>query len=121
VVVSSCGFDSFLDYMNGNIKGWTSERYMPKLLEYQSRLTDIPFDFHELIAALAPRTVFISAPFGDTNFKWSSVDEIVRTATPIYQLYHVPQNLRIEHPDCAHDFPEAVREKAYRIFETRLF
>ena len=121
VVVSSCGFDSFQDYMNGNIKGWTSERYMPRLLEYQTRLADIPFDFHELIGALAPRTVFISAPFGDTNFKWSSVDEIVRAATPIYQLYHVPQNLRIEHPDCAHDFPGAVREKAYRILETRLF
>ncbi len=107
--------------MNGNIKGWTSERYMPRLLEYQTRLADIPFDFHELIGALAPRTVFISAPFGNTNFKWSSVDEIVRAATPVFQLYRAPKNLRIEHPDCAHDFPGAVREKAYRIFETRLF
>ena len=121
VAVSSCGFDSFQDYMNGNIKGWTSERYMPRLLEYQSRLTDIPFDFHELIGALAPRCVFISSPFGDTNFKWSSVDEVVRAAAPVYQLYHVPQNLRVEHPDCGHDFPEAVREKAYRLLEARLF
>src|SRR5207248_5205470 len=29
VVVSSCGFDSYVDYMDGNIKGWTSDRYMP--------------------------------------------------------------------------------------------
>src|SRR5439155_4600310 len=87
VVVSSCGFDSFMDYMNGNIKGWTSDRYMPKLLEYQNRLADIPFDFHELIAALAPRPVFINAPRGDTNFKWSSVDEVVKAAAPGYHLY----------------------------------
>jgi hypothetical protein len=68
VIVSSCGLDSYLDYMEGNIKGWTSERYMPKLLEYP--LHEIPFDFHEMIAALAPRWCFISAPLGDTNFKW---------------------------------------------------
>ena len=120
MVVSSCGFDSFQDYMNGNIKGWTSERYMPRLLEYQNRLTGIPFDFHELIGALAPRTVFISAPFGDTNFKWSSVDEILRAAAPVYQLYHVPQNLRVEHPDCAHDFPSEVRERAYELLQKSL-
>ena len=29
VIVSSCGFDSYLDYKDGNIAGWTSERYMP--------------------------------------------------------------------------------------------
>ena len=54
VIVSSCGLDSYLDYMNGNITGWTSDRYMPKLLSYQARLTEIPFDFHEMIGALAP-------------------------------------------------------------------
>jgi len=37
VIVSSCGLDSFLDYMDGNIKGWTGPRYMPKLLDYSLR------------------------------------------------------------------------------------
>ena len=120
VVVSSCGFDSFMDYMNGNIKGWTSDRYMPKLLEYQNRLADIPFDFHELIAALAPRPVFINAPLGDTNFKWSSVDEIVKAAAPVYQLYKVPRHLLVEHPDCGHDFPPEIRETAYRFLDQYL-
>src|SRR6266446_3131484 len=120
VVVSSCGFDSYEDYMGGNIKGWTSERYMPRLLEYQNRLREIPFDFHELIGALAPRPVFINAPLGDTNFKWRSVDEIARAARPIYQLYGVPQNLRVEHPDCGHDFPEETRRIAYQILDEKL-
>src|SRR6266852_6843734 len=64
VVVSSCGFDSFLDYKDGQIKGWTSERYMPRLLDYP--LVEIPFDFHELIGGLAPRPCLMSAPLGDT-------------------------------------------------------
>ena len=40
VVVSSCGFDSFLDYYGGKPavwtagKGWCQERYMPRLLAY---------------------------------------------------------------------------------------
>ena len=116
-VVSSCGFDSFVDYMDGNIKGWTSERYMPRLLEYKDRLPAIPFDSHELIGALAPRRVFISAPLGDTNFKYRSVDEIVGAAAAVYRIYGRPKHLRVEHPDCGHDFPAPMREEAYRLLE----
>jgi hypothetical protein len=117
-VVSSCGFDSFRDYMNGNIKGWTQERYMPRLANYS--LAKIPFDFHELIGALAPRVCFINAPTGDTNFKWQSVDRIVQAAKPIYELYHVPGNLQVVHPDCAHDFPDEIRERAYEVLDKNL-
>ena len=120
VIVSSCGFDSFSAYMNGRIQGWTSERYMPKLLDYRDRLDQIPFDFHELIGTLAPRPVFISAPLGDTNFRSSSVDEIAEVAAPVYRLYRAPQNLKVEHPDCAHDFPPVIREKAYRFIAEHL-
>ena len=34
VVVSSCGFDSFLDYYGGNIKGWVQERYIMRMGHY---------------------------------------------------------------------------------------
>jgi hypothetical protein len=90
---------------------------MPKLAEYHDRLQDVPFDFYELIGALAPRSVFINAPLGDANFKWRSVDEIVKAASQVYRLYGVPQNLRVEHPNCAHDFPPEVRDKAYRFLD----
>ena len=118
VIVSSCGLDSYLDYMDGNIKGWTSERYMPKLLDFPLR--QIPFDFHEMIGALAPRHCFISAPYGDTNFKWRSVDEITKAATDVYQLYGARERLHVEHPDSGHSFPAAVREKAYHLFDEHL-
>ncbi|MEO6184083.1 MAG: alpha/beta hydrolase [Verrucomicrobiota bacterium] len=118
VVVSSCGFDSYFDYMNGNIIGWTSERYMPKLLDYS--LAEIPFDFYEMIGALAPRPFFVNAPIGDSNFKWKSVDGIIAAARPIYKLYGAESKLRVEHPDCAHDFPDETREAAYRFIESHL-
>ncbi len=118
VVVSSCGFDSYRDYMDGNIKGWTQERYMPRLANYP--LAKIPFDFYELIGALAPRVCFINAPTGDSNFKWKSVDKIVAAAKPIYGLYGVPGNLSVVHPDCPHDFPDEIREKAYEVLDEKL-
>ncbi len=119
-VVSSCGFDSFSAYQKGDIRGWTSERYMPALLEYQSKLGEVPFDFHELLGALAPRRVFINAPLQDSNFNSESVDEVVSSAIAIYRLHGVEGNLKVAHPDCGHDFPSRERETAYELIETVL-
>ena len=92
VVVSSCGLDSFLDYYDGDEKnwqpekGWCQTRYMPKLADYKGRLADIPFDFHEMIGALAPRHVLIIAPTKDSNFRADSVDRIAAAARPVFKL-----------------------------------
>jgi hypothetical protein len=118
VVVSSCGLDSYRDYMGGKIKGWTSDRYMPKLLDY--KLEEIPFDFHEIIGALAPRMVFISAPIGDTNFRYKSVDAVAKSAGEVYALYGAADKLRVEHPDVGHVFPQEMRDAAYRVIAAEL-
>jgi dienelactone hydrolase len=126
VIVSSCGFDSYLDYYDGNPdnwqpeRGWCQTRYMLKLAEYRGRLAEIPFDFHELLGALAPRPVFINAPLNDSNFKARSVDEIVNAAAAVYRLYDVKENLEVAHPATGHDFPEAERERAYRLLAAKL-
>lgn len=126
VIVSSCGFDSFLDYSESKPdawqpeRGWCQTRYMPRLADFRGRLEEIPFDFYELVAALAPRPIFINAPLRDDNFKPDSVDKIMKAASAVYRLFGAPQNLIAEHPDCPHDFPEAVRERAYRLLEEKL-
>jgi len=126
VIVSSCGLDLFTDYYDGNPevwrpeRGWCQLRYMPRLLEYAGRLEEVPFDFAELIGALAPRVCFLSAPLRDANFKWKSVARVVAAARPVYALLGKPDNLLVEHPDCEHDFPEAMREKAYALLAEHL-
>ena len=126
VVVSSCGFDSFRDYYSGDPKvwepgrGWTQSRYMPRLAAYAGRLNEIPFDFDEIIALLAPRVVFVNAPLGDTNFQWRSVDRMTGAARPLFQKHGVEDHLEVVHPDCGHDFPDAIRERAYQLFEKHL-
>lgn len=119
-VVSSCGLDSYLDYKDGDIRGWTSTRYMPRLLDYRNRLEEIPFDFHEMLGALAPRVCMISAPLKDDNFKAASVDKVVAAARQVYRLYGKEANLTLLHPDCAHDFPDEIRQQAYRVIDSVL-
>lgn len=123
-VVSSCGFDSYLDYYAERQaavwrpgQGWTQERYMPALARYAGRLEEIPFDFHELIGALSPRAFLGIAPIGDSNFKWQSVDRVIAAARPVFQLHGVPDRLAVEHPNGEHDFPTEMREKAYQWLE----
>lgn len=125
-VATSCGLDSFRDYYDGADRvwqpeqGWTQTRYMPKLAGYRGRLAEIPFDFSELIAALAPRPVLIMAPLEDSNFRADSVDRLAAAARPVFQLYGHPDRLRVEHPEGGHDFPPEMRTKAYELFDATL-
>ena len=118
VVVSSCGLDSFGDYKGGDIRGWTSKHYMPRLLPYRDHVADVPVDFPDLIAALGSRAVFLSAPLHDDNFRADSVDRIAAFARPAFE--RLGGKLIVEHPDAAHDFPDTMREQAYRIIEENL-
>ncbi|MDW8309802.1 MAG: hypothetical protein RMK20_10555, partial [Verrucomicrobiales bacterium] len=72
------------------------------------------------LGALAPRPVFVSAPLRDDNFRAASAAEVVRAAAAVYQLLGSPENLVLEQPDCGHDFPSEVRERAYRWLERHL-
>ncbi len=128
VVVSSCGLDSYRDYYGGDAtkwapeKGWCQTRYMPKLASYQGRLREIPFDFPELLAVLAPRRVLISAPLKDSNFQWRSVDRVAAAARLVYHLHgaSMGDRLTVLHPDSTHDFPDEARLQAYQLIATEL-
>ena len=54
--MSNCGFTRFHRYYGGDLTGWTSDRYFPRIAtEYGKDPDKVPFDFPGLIAALAPR------------------------------------------------------------------
>ena len=120
VIVSSCGLDSYREYKGGDIRGWTSTRYMPRLLQWKDRLPELPIDFPEIIASLAPRHVLISAPLHDDNFSSASVDRIIAAARPVFALHNAAENLAVLHPDCGHDFPDESRRAAYELIDRAL-
>jgi hypothetical protein len=126
VVVSSCGFDSYPDYYDGAErnwyfgKGWCQIRYMPRMSNYRGKLETIPFDFPELLAAIAPRALFVNAPLHDGNFRWKSVDRCVATAQTVYKLLGSDGKLMVRHPNCDHDFPDEMRKEAYKVIDSVL-
>ena len=121
VVVSSCGWCPFGDYYGGNITGWTSDRYMPLLkTKYNLQVDQVPFDFYELVAALAPRTFVSVSPVADGNFDIQGVRKAIPVAGSIYSLLNARENLVLLTPDCGHDFPADIRLQAYGIIDRTL-
>jgi esterase/lipase len=120
-VVTSCGFTAFHDYMKGDLKGWTSDRYMPKIRDvYQNNPDKMPFDFPEVLAAIAPRGIYINAPLHDANFDVGGVKKCIEAAQPVFNLLEAKDKLVVEYPDCGHDFPDEVRERVYEWLKKEL-
>lgn len=123
VVASSCGFGVFAKHNRGNVAAWSSRYYMPRIKTIYGDVPGrIPFDFTELLAALAPRAVFVNAPLHDEpDFEVSGVRDCIDAALPIYRdLYSAADKLHVEYPDAGHTFPAAQRESLYRFLEQHL-
>ncbi|MEO7650641.1 MAG: alpha/beta fold hydrolase [Bryobacteraceae bacterium] len=121
-VVSSCGFNAFPKYKGGDLTGWSHKGYMPRIAsEYAKDPAKMPFDFTEILAAIAPRAVFVNAPERDTNFEISGVRDCLNAARPVYdRIFGAAGRLVAMHPDAAHEFPRAVRETAYKFLDGNL-
>ena len=120
-VMTSCGFTAFSHYYDGDLRGWTSDRYMPRIKTHYDLAPDkMPFDFHEILAAIAPRPVFISAPDGDGNFAQSGVKLSVERALPVFQLFEAPERLFTVYPQAQHELPDAIRQQFYEWLDENL-
>lgn len=121
VAVSSCGFTRFHKYYGGNLRGWSSDRYMPRIANsYSSNPNLVPFDFPELIAGIAPRAFFTSSPVRDDNFEVTGVRETIERASKIFRVHSAEGQLKAIYPESAHDFPPQAREEAYRFIDSVL-
>ncbi|MEY4612771.1 MAG: hypothetical protein RL179_744 [Planctomycetota bacterium] len=122
-VASSCGFNVFAKHNKGDVRAWSSKYYMPRIkTEYNDIPSKIPFDFTEVLAALAPRPVFINAPLHDEpDFEVSGVTDCIDAALPVYEkIFNFRNRLEVHHPDTNHSFPLRERLMAYAFFDKHL-
>lgn len=120
-IVSSCGFCSFATYKGGNLKGWSSDRYMPRIAsEFGNDPAKMPFDFSDVIASFAPRAFLAVAPLHDDNFDVTGAKNAIAGAGPVFKALKAEDNLQTIYPDAAHDFPEEGRKAAYEFLDSRL-
>jgi dienelactone hydrolase len=117
-VVTCCGFTRFHKYDGGDLTGWSGPRYMPLIASQYGNSPDrIPFDFPEVLAAIAPRAVFVIAPVEDDNFDVSGVRDTVAAVSPVYELLGAADRLHVIYPDSGHDFPIEAREESFAFLD----
>ncbi len=114
-VVTCCGFTRFERYgRSERLKPWAQPRYMPRVWSaYDADPARMPFDFPDLIAALAPRAFLAVAPQQDDNFAVAGVRETMALVEPIYRRAGAAERLAARYPLATHRFPRADREAAY--------
>lgn len=118
VLVSSCGFSHF---RKDDVPSWTGPRYMPRIATaYGNDPARVPFDFPELVAALAPRPFLACAARGDDDFDYTGVEDVIRSARKVYRLYRAEDRLQAYYPEGPHGFPADAREHAYRFLDRHL-
>jgi hypothetical protein len=100
--------------MKGDLTGWSHDGYMPRIRTVYNRdPAKVPFDFPEVVAALAPRPFLASAPVEDSNFDVQGVKDCIAGAEPVYELLGAKDRLRAIYPAGGHDFPPEARRVAY--------
>ena len=127
VIVSSCGWtpmdyydigDKAKEIYGGRLGPWAQDRYMPPLRDkYNLDGDKIPFDFIDVIAALAPRPFFSNSPLNDSNFDVEGVKKGIEEASALYRSLGAEENLQVRYPEAGHDFPLDVRLEAYEFID----
>ena len=122
VIVSSAGWTDLEYYdigpeadslFGGRLGPWAQDRYMPLFRDkYHLNGDMIPFNFHEIIALLAPRPFFSNSTVNDF-FDVNGVKEGIAKSGKAYHFLNADEQLQVRYPDGKHDFPDNIRIEAY--------
>jgi dienelactone hydrolase len=93
---------------------------LPRLGFFVGNEDRIPYDFHEILACIAPRPLMVIAPVMDKDEILQDVGNCVEQARKIYSLYGSPDNIQIFSPDDYNRFSNVMREKTYKWLQERL-
>jgi pimeloyl-ACP methyl ester carboxylesterase len=117
IAVSSCGWTPFEYYetKQGRLKTWALPMYMPPLETlYKSDHRQFPFDFHEVAAAIAPRSFFSSSPTNDGVFPGWGPKAAASHVKAFFKAHGAEKNFQFHQPGAQHRFPWETRQAAYR-------
>ncbi|MEO6704832.1 MAG: prolyl oligopeptidase family serine peptidase, partial [Ginsengibacter sp.] len=84
---------------------------IPRLGFFEENKERIPFDFHELLASIAPRPLLIIAPEHDQDAVHKDVKACVMEVEKVYTLYGLPQNVQIYSPKDYNRFSKEMQNK----------
>jgi dienelactone hydrolase len=102
-VVSVCGFTPLrtdtADKGAGGLARYAVERpLIPRLGLFIGNESKVPYDFDEILGAIAPRPVFVLAPKYDRDANPADVHSTLLAARKVYDLYGAGDKLKIDEP-----------------------
>jgi dienelactone hydrolase len=121
VVIASCGFTTLRS--DPNPDRWSNlTALLPQLGTYLPDVASVPFDWQEICAMVAPRSLYIWYATKDTIFpNTNNLDAMFKDVRSVYGLYGAADDLAWRAHDGPHEFPTPAREEAYRWLDERFF
>jgi dienelactone hydrolase len=116
-VVSICGFTPVRtdtsDRGTGGLARYSIDLpLLPRLGFFTGHESKLPYDYNELIAAIAPRPVYVLAPQLDRDANPADIRAAVEQAKKIYSLYRAADKLMLDEPWDYNRLPEAAQDRA---------
>lgn len=113
LVVASCGFNILRT--DPSPHRWSHlTALLPRLGFYIDDVNEIPFDWHEIVACIAPRPCFIWATLEDSIFpNTENLAWVYDQARAVYALYGRERAFHGELAPGPHRFPAEAREAVY--------
>ncbi len=123
-VASASGFGSMRLDVHGNqtegIRRYSHLRpTIPRLGLFLGNEKRIPYDFHEVLALIAPRPVFILAPRLDQDWFSEDVEVCYREAAKVFKLYGKRGNIVLSSPNDFNRYPPEYQEIVNRWLSNR--
>ena len=86
---------------------------LPRLGFFVGQEDRIPYDYHEVIACIAPRPVLVMAPKWDRDATVDDVRQCVEQARGVYRLYGAEERLVLNTPDGINLFTDEMRKTMF--------
>jgi len=84
---------------------------LPRLGFFAEAKQQIPCDFQEILACIAPRQILVVAPRWDRFADFRDVQHCVASATELYTLLGAAENVELSTPDDYNRFSEQTQQK----------
>jgi dienelactone hydrolase len=123
-VVSVCGFAPMrlatADKGTEGIRAFSHlHGLLPRLGFFVGQENHIPYDYHEILACIAPRPVLVIAPQWDRDATFADVKECVEETRQVYQLYKAEKQLEQFAPDDYNRFSTEMQTKVFEWLKSR--
>ena len=92
---------------------------MPRLGFFVGNESRIPFDYHEVLACIAPRPLLIIAPKTDKDAVGSDMQRCLDEVSKIYRLHNAADRLQRSLPDDYSRFSTEMRQTVYQWLRER--